>query len=258
MEPDVPSLNDVEECDDSAVARHLVAPEDAIPDMTSPAWNDYVMRKFAEDELDPNGRPLTAGLRRVCLEVLGPLIESRPVRVVQMPEYAGGILLKAAAVEYQIVVEVTRPEGGTYLKTVGDVGEVNNDNCDEFFRQRHALTTATTRAEARCLRKALLLRTIASDEATIVPPLEETKDGLIGKDQMFFLGALSKRCDINVLKFVNCGKKKYDRVADIPTATADKMLRLLSGYQTDPSQIPLNVRGYEDDWRGGNAGAGKG
>lgn len=222
------------------------------PKMTDPGWHDFVIRHFSDDELDPDGRPLVHGLRRVAHLLLGPILESEP-EVVQSPAFVPTAerltLLQPAVVKYRIKLLMCRLEQGmqaAYPVTFGEVADVYYGNCDPEFA-RFATATAATRAEARCLRKMLRLRTIAAEESTAVPLQEAAIDGFISPTQLSFINVLCRRCDIDVMKYVNSGKKQYERIQDVPFGTAVKMVEHLSGIQTS-GKTPADLKCYNPNW----------
>jgi hypothetical protein len=216
------------------------ADDGAEPRMDSPDWSPWVMRHFAEDEVDRDGNPMVHGLRRVTRLLLGPILYSG-ADPVQAPSFAPGFeklgILQPAVVAYTVKVLMCRPDVPqmpAYEVTFKDVADVYHGNTDPDFA-RHATATAATRAEARCLRKLLQLKSVASEEKTLVPTFEAAQDGMITPTQVNFLNILCHRNDINVMKFVNMGKTKYDRVEDVPYGTAALMVEHLSGFQNDPT-----------------------
>lgn len=233
------------------------APADAgpaEPRMTDPDWPAFVMRHFAEDELDREGNPLVHGLRRVARLLLGPILESRAIPV-QAPQYVPGLekvgVLQPTTVAYRVKILMCRdvPEGmGAYEVPFEDLADVYFGNTDEDFA-RHPSASASTKAEARCYRKALQLRGIAAEEKTVVPAFESAQDGLITHGQVNFLWRLCQRNDINLMKYVNLGKKKYETVYEVPSGTATAMIEHLSELQRDPTKVPAGVKGYDDSWK---------
>ena len=225
------------------------------PSMSDPEWSDFVMKHFTDGELDENGRPLVAGLRRVARLLLGPILESK-ARVVQPPSLLPGFerlsMLQPAVVEYTIKILMCRLEQGMdaaypieFTETAdcyfGNVGDV------EFGRYLTAM--AATRAEGRALRKALQLSVIASEEKSVLPVAEAAVDGMIAPEQINFINSLCFRLDIDVLKYINSGKRKYARIEDVPYGVAAKMVEHLSSLQNNRENVPDNIRGYNKSWR---------
>lgn len=220
------------------------------PSMTDPGWHEYVMGHFEPGELDPEGRPLVHGLRRVAHLLLGPIIESEP-EVVQSPTFLPGLInlstMTPAVVKYRIKILMTQLDPGqqaAYHAVFGEVADVHYFNCDQEFL-RYATAMAATRAEARCLRKALRLKTVSAEEVTTLPVPEINVGGEIDDTQKTFLNMICARNDINVMKFVNMGKKRYSSIDDIPYEIAQKMLEHLNSLQREPHKIPPEIKGYE-------------
>lgn len=218
------------------------------PAMCDPEWPEYVMRQFAESELDPDGRPFVHGLRRVVRQLLGPIYVSR-AHVVQAPQFIGTELkLQPVTVEHTVeilMLKVDHRNLSAYKVEFTEAADVYWGNTDAEVA-RHPTATASTRAEARALRKALGLdQRIAAEETTRVPLAESAIDGCITPSQIKFLDVLCSKNDINVQKYVNSGKKRYDLIEEVPFGVAAKMVEHLSGLQNDRSQISDAIRGYE-------------
>jgi hypothetical protein len=223
------------------------------PLMTSPEWSEWVMSHFTERELDPNGNPLVHGLRRVTRLLLGPILYSG-VEPIQAPSFLPGYekvgIMNPAVMGYKLTILMCRTENPSmpaYQVTYTDAADVYFGNTDPDYA-RHASATAATKAEARCYRKALQLRAVASEELTVVPTFNAAVDGLIVPEQVNFIAALCARNDINVMKFINSGRKKYAEISEVPYGTAAQMVEHLSNLQ-NRGNIPEDVRGYDKNWR---------
>lgn len=213
------------------------------PRMTDPAWPGFVMRQFEEDELDPEGCPLVHGLRRVARLLLGPVLVSQ-TRVVQAPGQG------PATAEHTLQILVDRDaDGAAYPATFGDCADVHAGNADPEFA-RHATATASTRAEARCYRKALLLRKVSAEEKTRIPFDEPDPDGPLKESQINFIHNLCRRLDVDVMKYLAQGRKKYKKIEDVTYAVAQVMAEHLNSFQADPSKIKASIKGFKPDWRG--------
>ncbi len=229
--------------------------DDEKPSMADPEWSDYVLRQFTDAELDGDGRPLVAGLRRVARLLLGPIIYSGPAPGLpfQAPSLLTGFeklgVLQPAVVGYMVKILMCKdvPEQmGAYEATFADVADVYAGNTDPDFA-RHATATASTKAESRCLRKALQLRGIASEEKTLVPSIEAALDGMITPGQINFISVLCNRNNVNVTKFINAGKKKYESIYDVEAGVAAKMVEHLAGFENS-GKVPEALRGYDPKW----------
>jgi hypothetical protein len=126
---------------------------DNAPSMLSPEWHDYAMKLFQEDELI-NGHPLVTGLRRVSELVLGPMSFSGPtwVKPTDRDDHHG-----RATVIFTIEFA-----SGLRCAEVADSWEGNTDDMFCAF----AVAIASTRAEARALRKVLKIKGVAAEELT--------------------------------------------------------------------------------------------
>lgn len=221
--------------------------EEPEPKMTDEHWSEFVLKQFADDEL-MEGNPTIDGLRRVTKKLLGDIVESCG-KVVVAPSPANDF---SATCEHTIVIAWYRETKYCETRKFTEVADVNCKNTDPEYA-RFASATASTRAEGRALRKALMLkRVIAAEESTNV----EVDGDLLGTEvinagQMNFINTICNRNNINVLKFINMGKDKYDSktIHKIPYSTAARMISVLTTYQQDQKKITDNIRGYESNWR---------
>lgn len=224
------------------------------PKMTDPEWPAFVMRHFSENELDQDGSPRVHGLRRVARLLLGPIIESVVIPVqapTLLPQLEKLGMLQPAVMAYRIKILMCKdldPNQPAYETTFADVADVYHANTDPDYA-RHPSATAATKAEARCLRKALQLSGVASEEKTLVPTLDADPNKKITPEQINFLNLLGRRNNIDIMKFINSGKTKYSNVEDIPFGTALKMVEHLSNLQNDSSKVQADIKGYKADWR---------
>lgn len=219
------------------------------PSMLSPEWHDYAMTLFHESEM-VDGHPLVAGLRRVAEAVLGTIVFSGPTQVfpVQREDHHG---------RATVVFTVEFANGVRYAE-VADSWEGNTDDMFCAF----AVAIASTRAEARALRKALKIKGVAAEELTkkdtakIVRDISSTKVASEGEyndqDRMSdaqynFIDVKCKQLNINGEKLftsfkVDSGKKVSKKIAS-------DMIDSLNDYQRDKSSIPQDILGYQQEWR---------
>lgn len=234
VEPEVPPIAET-------------ADSEAIPLMEDETWHDYVMKQFGEEELI-DGNPTVDGLRRVSRKLLGDVFYSK-CHVIQSPNLQNNF---CATVEHEIGIRWKRElyAGQIEDRWFAEVADVNEQNCEAEYR-RFASSTASTRAEARALRKALMLkRVVAAEEITTIAPVSDDPDqqGKIQTTQVNFLVNLARRNNIHLMKFINMGKTKYKTVNDIPYATAIKMIGAMSGFQQKPDKRPESIIGWTDTW----------
>jgi hypothetical protein len=219
------------------------------PSMLSAEWHDYAMTLFHPSEM-VDGHPLVAGLRRVSEVVLGPIMFSGPTQVfpVQREDHHG---------RATVVFTVEFANGMKYSE-VADSWEGNTDDMFCAF----AVAIASTRAEARALRKALKIKGVAAEELTkkdtakIVRDISSTKTASEGEyneqsrmsdAQYNFIDVKCKQLNINGQKLfknfnVDSGKK-------VSKKTASDIIDALNDYQRDKSMIPKDIMGYEQEWR---------
>jgi hypothetical protein len=220
-----------------------------VPSMLSPEWHDYAMTLFTESEM-VDGHPLVAGLRRVAELVLGPIMFSGPTQVfpVQREDHHG---------RATVIFSVEFANGMRYAE-VADSWEGNTDDMFCAF----AVAIASTRAEARALRKALKIKGVAAEELTkkdtakIVRDISSTKNASEGEyddqsrmsdAQYNFIDVKCKQLNIDGEKLFACfsvdsGKKVSKKIAS-------EIIDSLNDYQRDKSSIPQDIIGYKQEWR---------
>lgn len=219
------------------------------PSMLSSEWHDYAMTLFEESEM-VDGHPLVAGLRRVSELVLGPIVFSGPTQVypVQRDDHHG---------RATVVFSVRFANGMEYAE-VADSWEGNTD--DMFCA--YAVAIASTRAEARALRKALKIRGVAAEELTkkdtakIVRDISNTKKSSEGEynehDRMSdaqynFIDIKCKQLNIDGEKLFK--QHSADNKKKVSKKIASDIIDVLNDYQRDKSTIPESILGYKQEWR---------
>lgn len=220
-----------------------------VPSMLSSEWHDYAMTLFHNSEMI-DGHPLVAGLRRVAEVVLGPIMFSGPTQVfpVQREDHHGRAT----------VVFTVRFANGMEYSEVADSWEGNTDDMFCAF----AVAIASTRAEARALRKALKIKGVAAEELTkkdtakIVRDISTTKkasegeydeNGRMSDAQLNFIDVKCKQLNIDGKKLfdtfgVDSGKKVSKKVAS-------EIIDKLNDFQRDKSLISESIVGYKQEWR---------
>jgi len=211
-----------------------------VPHYLSPEWNNYVMGLFQPNELI-DGNPNVAGLRRVAEMLIGEIISSKPTQV--FPVLSDGV--GRATVVYEVVFEL-----GDKTKTYGDTAEVWAGNTDDLFCV-HAAATASTKAEARSLRKALKIRAVAAEELCkkdVSKYVAQEDNDRIQSEQITFIGMKCKKLNIDVMRFVNSGTKQYKSIYEVTRDTAAKMIKKIGSFSSDSSLIEEDIKHYKDDW----------
>jgi len=220
-----------------------------IPSMLSSEWHDYAMTLFHESEM-VDGHPLVAGLRRVAEVVLGPIVFSGPTQVfpVQREDHHG---------RATVVFTVEFANGMRYAE-VADSWEGNTDDMFCAF----AVAIASTRAEARALRKALKIKGVAAEELTkkdtakIVRDISSTKTASEGEydDSSRMSDAQLNFIDVKCKQLNIDGKKLFsqfnvDNNRKVSKKVASEIIDKLNDFQRDKSSIPEDLLGYKQEWR---------
>ena len=254
---------DEESVFDHVPARDVIEPpyDPDRPDQSSPEWADYAMGQFLDSELieiNGNKYPNCYGLRRVARALIGRIVDSG----IKSFSHVNGNQNKTI-VHYQITFETG--------ETVSDIASVSPMNTDDLFLG-YAEETASTRAEGRCLRKALMLNCVAAEELTRnkdvakevrqvmnTGPTDGSYDsgGKITDNQLRLLLNKCNQLNIDELKFVNvkqeflaspsappvvlCGTKNFSAVNEVSKKEAIDMIKLLNNYQNNSQSIPKEI-----------------
>lgn len=233
---------------DSIVDTNTEIKEDDIPLMEDPKWSEWVLNQFEDDEV-VDGNVLTDGLRRVVTKVLGPILRSVPVRETAPSVHNNYHAMVAWEVDIKFPDDT--------IRTFGDVADVNEMNTNPTFAM-HASATAATKAEGRALRKALQLKRVLAAEEMSVNPSDMTASK-INNGQISFMNMMCERLDIDVMKLINGGKNKFNKIEDIPYISAVQINKFLSECQNGKDSkgnvrvIPEKIKGYNPNWRNLNA-----
>jgi hypothetical protein len=251
---DVFGTADVIDSDEEQV---LVSVEDSedirsseVPEYTSPSWGQYVLDQFTEEELF-DGNPVLDGLRRVAELLLGDILEST-TQVVQTPTPDNGERATAIA---KVVINVNYADRAV-IKVYSGSADAYPGNIAPGF-EKYPVALAETRAEARALRKALRLRTVAHEELgagggqEVVVKTEGTK--ALSTEQAKVISFIAKGNNVNVEKLLThlgtTGVIVYNNVKSLSDSDGKEICRVLSAYQADRTTIPEGIIGYSEDWR---------
>ena len=273
VDSDVPDLKEatpegysslVEGPPSTAESPQLAAEQFKIPPLSSRDWPEFIMAQFEADELDSGGRPTLRGLRRV-VQLLGPVLKSMS-KVIRTPDLVGlnkkGIIgqmgladcdyssvLQPAVVEHELSILCTRVQSydkEAYLVEFADCAECYFGNADANAA-RFPVETASNRAEARCMMRALQLGGISAEEYTLVLPSTASGDGFVSPAQINFIDCLCRDNDVDAAKFVSSGSRQFGDVTVIPWGLAEKMCKKLSLMQNS-GNVPEELRGFKENW----------
>lgn len=213
-------------------------------------WTDYVLSLLSEDE-KISGNPTTDGLRRIFEKALDCRIIMSTSTVAQSPSPDNE---KRATVVHSITYCLNsgnpdRPELNTV--SIDGAADVYWGNCDKVYRN-HPVAVAETRAEGRALRRALKLRKVVAAEE-LAKDIEDHPDhnsvSKITNNQINFIDVLSKRLNINVTKLLKENGLEHQNIYALSHDDAVKVIRLLSSYQQDMTNISENIVGYHNEWK---------
>ena len=244
-------FDDAEMEEEEVIMKENVTEEVPPPSIDSPEWSDYVLSHFESDEM-MDGSPTCDGLRRVTELLVGPITERRN-NVIQAPgreNYGTSTVACTVSVlnniqGHLLFQQIIREE---------DAADVNKYNTQEPYHM-HATATATTRAEARALRKILRLRkVIAAEELADDKIINDygdiwKPDDQIDEEQISLLDIVCQRCNINLIEYVNSGEVTYKSIQEVNKNKASEMVQHLNNIQQGKSEKPVGVGEYDSNWR---------
>ena len=222
--------------------------EIAKPDINSLEWNDYVLGLLSEEE-KISGNPTTDGLRRIFDIALDCTIIDSTSEVVQSPSPDNE---KRATVVHSLNYILNNESLPAELRAraVNGAADVYWGNCDKIYRN-HPVAVAETRAEGRALRRGLKLRKVIAAEE-VANEIEDDPDGInvskITNNQINFIDVLSKRLNININNMLTI-KNITESIYNVSHTDAVVLIRDLSKYQQNKSDIPDNIIGYDSSWK---------
>lgn len=223
--------------------------KDEIPSMSDIEWTDYVLGLLSDDEKIA-GNPTTDGLRRIFEKVLNCTIVHINTDVVQSPSPENE---KRATVVYRVDYVLNDDAMAPEIKTrsVTGAADVYWGNCDKIYRN-HPVAVAETRAEGRALRKGLRLRKVVAAEE-ISKEIEDNPDEnsvqKISHNQINFMDVMAKRLNINVVSLLNKMEILEKDINNISHDNAVTIIKELSKYQQNISDISTELIGYQPNWQ---------
>ena len=222
----------------------------SIPTPLEKGWTDYLMSLLREDEIFDK-RPTCDGLRRLVEELVGPIL-GREVIILNPPTKDNNM---TASIVVRLSVNSNGDFWGNRVITEEDVGDAGPFNSDPPF-DKYPSSLAMTRAEGRCLRRILRMKTITSEEGS--KRAEEIKDFMdtsewcptdkISPEQKTVIDLIARQCDIDAWAFINSGTQQYKSIDDINKDTASKMIQHLNTVRQDKAVKPTGVGNYKENW----------
>lgn len=212
-------------------------------------WTDHVLSLLTDDE-KISGNPTTDGLRRIFETVLNCTVIHINTDVVQAPSPDNE---KRATVVYRMDYILNDESVPAEIKhrSVTGAADVYWGNCDKIYRN-HPVAVAETRAEGRALRRALKLRKVVAAEE-LAKDIEDHPDensvSKITNNQINFIDVIAKRLNINVSKLLENNGLANDNIYSLSHEDAVTIIRLLSKYQQDVTQISTDIIGYTSEWK---------
>lgn len=193
-------------------------------------WTDYILSHLEENE-KVKGYPTTAGLRRICEIFLGKLIKST-TKIQQTPDDK---FYSCTAIHKMVFQQ----DEQKYTYTgAANTGQYNTQGV--FLN--YIVEVAETKAEGRCLRRALKLQTLVAEEIAGTDIKEQEK---ITESQKNLISVLSGGPPRGINVKINAIIKDRFRKDDINELTKNQgliLIKTLSSYQNNPNDIPEEYR----------------
>lgn len=212
-------------------------------------WTDHVLELLADDE-KIKGNPTTDGLRRVFELALNCTVIQSTSNIAQSPSPENE---KRATVVHSLTYVLNDVPDDSPIKhrTVSGSADVYWGNCDKIYRN-HPVAVAETRAEGRALRRALKLRKVIAAEE-MVEDIEDHPDAnsvnKITNNQINFIDVIGQRLNINIKKLLTLNGLDVSNVYNLQHENAVDIIRLLSRYQQNISEIPTDILEYSNEWK---------
>lgn len=231
--------------EETSVQAGIIEEIEKTPKPFTSEWDAYVMGQFSADELE-DGKPKVAGLRRVTQKLVGPIYQSN-VTIYQCPNQGTD---NRAVVAYSLTLQVLNANHPLYGNEISlsDAADVGRDNTNDPY-VRHSVGTATTRAEARILRKILGIKAIAAEESFdrgAVSYQEEAVINFEGKAsdaQLQVMDYIMRRQGTNPVAFLaefKTGKTKHTLTEE----DAEQLMAKLNEFNKDG--VPSTMSGYKE------------
>jgi len=252
-----------------APGRQEAGPDDAAdagpPPITSPDWTPYVLSRLDPDEVF-DGCPTYAGLKRVCDDLLGVIIDT-DVHPAQSPNVQNGnhsAVRVALTILHPAEYEWLGKYAGLTVRyaDASDVFSANGGKGEEFFSWVHSLATCTTRTKARVLRDAFRLRGVhVREELSEAQPGDAGTEGAMNANQVRGLDLIASRLQIDAGRHLRGVWEKaepgraggYDDLNPLPYFVAAKAVGGLQKWlqKDNHLSIPAELKGYDPQWKAG-------
>ena len=203
-------------------------------------WYDYVLSEFDLSELDNNGYPKVEGLRRVVEKLLGTITFTGPVTTSVNAEDGYSVVWEIRIDWSMDVPGYVSLENYTFpQKVVRAFAGASSKNTSHPY-SKYLESIADTRAEAKCLRRLLRLRTVASEEVDD----EEVKTEESAELATRLITIMCSRMSIDVEKFL---EREFPgkTLNSLNSEQAKILLKTLNLYQTnmrESKDIPEEIK----------------
>ena len=219
---------------------------EAKPKWGDPAWSDYVLSLMTEDEL-VGGKPKCDGLRRI-INVLFDVVSSERDFVENTTD-ASGKNFVTVGWKLKMVSPVSRfidpADPMVPLKTFSALASSSYENTKYPF-SLYLASVSDTRAEARCYRKALLLKCLAAEETDDVE-IQQSVGESISTNQKLGIQTMANRLGVDLGKTIafyqDKIKSKGDSIDGLSREQGGLLLNILNNFQSNSgSEIPNEVK----------------
>lgn len=228
------NVTDAQSTDDTTIV------EEKIPDYLDPEWSNYVMKQFTNDELSDE-TPNINGLRRVAQLLLGPVISSKIVHF--SPALNVDTYGRSSCV-YEIVIKWENDPSDLRVFQAA-AGSYSGNTESEYAKYPEAISD--TRAEARCLRKALRINGPAYEEVCKNPATEDVivmsqSSDKISSTQTIMIKSRCKEYNLNIDKVIKNVIGENCLLLELTRDKAKQVCEFLNHIQTNRVEIDESLK----------------
>ena len=205
-----------------------------------PDWTQFLLSELHEEELAKSEKGDTVvkvnGLRRLAEKHLGNIVDQN-VQVVQCPNPDN----QWTATVVVTITILSHYRNGNIEYRMSDAADCSIINSDKKF-SKFPTSMATTRAEARVLRKMLKINVVSEEEVLDNDDVDFDNAGSILEPQIHMINAMCNRIGVNAHAFVAMGKRRLENIKDATQREAAQMIQLLNTYQQNLKKIPDDIK----------------
>jgi hypothetical protein len=215
-------------------------------DETDPEWSDYVISQLTDKECK-DGMPTCDGLRRIFKKLIGRIV-SVDIDVLKSPTMSDRTATVRCSIQFKRHGVISARD-----EYVSDVFDVNPDNTP-FPYCNASVATASTKAEARALRKALgLVRVYALEEVNQgvakedLDPMVIDENRPISDSAKIVINTMCNRMGIDQSKLIKFCGIQTESMHTLTYKQSHEVINILNGFsrgtENGGQSIPEQIKG---------------